>query len=165
MHPGLPLDMVLWMVGQAAFALERNAHTSAARLTLDLQKIAGQATLSWPGARASELEMHDDNRITEDGAEAVALALVHRGMGWRTIRRIQRGDHADWLLRDASEGRPIAVALEVSGVDKGSIAARLSEKLKQVSKSDAGDQRWACVVGFQEPVAALHRSMRRARGN
>jgi hypothetical protein len=49
------------------------------------------------------------------------------------------------------------VALEVSGIDRGSIGARLSDKLAQVAKSADVDQRWAGVVGFEKPVSALHR--------
>jgi hypothetical protein len=67
---------------------------------------------------------------------------------------MQRGEHADWLLEDRREVRQI-VALEVSGVARGSIATRLSEKLAQVRESTDVDQRWAGVVGFEEPTAAL----------
>jgi len=69
---------------------------------------------------------------------------------------MQRGEHADWLLADFRKGPPQEVALEISGVDRGSITARLSEKFAQVSKNTDVDQRWACVVGFEEPIAALH---------
>jgi hypothetical protein len=68
---------------------------------------------------------------------------------------MQRGDHADWLLADVREGAEQEVALEISGIDRGSITARLSEKLSQVGKNTDADQRWACVVGFEEPMAAL----------
>jgi Mg-chelatase subunit ChlI len=113
----------------------------------------------------SKIDQHDHNRITEDGAEAVALALAHRHRAWRVIRRMQREEHADWLLEDAQEEGRRVVALEVSGVDRGSIAARLSEKLAQVAKSVDVDQRWARIVGFEEPAAALHFTKRKHRGN
>jgi hypothetical protein len=100
----------------------------------------------------SKIDQHDHNRITEDGAEAMALTLAHRHRAWRVVRRMQRRENADWLLEDA---RGDESALEVSGVDRGSIAARLSEKLKQVAKNADVDQRWASVVGFEEPTAAL----------
>jgi hypothetical protein len=111
------------------------------------------------------MEQHDCNRITEDGAEAVALALTHRHKGWRVIRRLQREEHADWLLEDTREsGRQVA-ALEVSGVDRGGIAQRLTEKLAQVAESVDADQRWTGVVGFEEPTAAIHFTKRQRRGN
>jgi hypothetical protein len=78
---------------------------------------------------------------------------------------MQREEHADWLLEDIREGVRQVVALEISGVDRGSIATRLSEKLAQVGKSADVDQRWAGVVGFEEPLAALHFTKRPHRGN
>ena len=77
MHPGLPFDVVLGMVGRAALALERNAHAPGVKLSLDLQRVLSNAALSWLGADLAKIDMHDHNRITEDGAEAVALALAH----------------------------------------------------------------------------------------
>jgi len=58
--------------------------------------------------------MLDANVVTELGAEALALALVHETRGWVVRRRLQRGEFADWLL-DAPDGK--VVALEVSGTD------------------------------------------------
>jgi hypothetical protein len=57
------------------------------------------------------------------------------------------------------------VALEISGVDRGSIVSRLSEKLAQVAKSTDVDQRWAGVVGFEAPTAALHLAKRQHGGD
>ena len=88
MHSRLPIDLALVMVGRAALALERNAHASGVRLSLDLAGIRSSGMLSWPGADLSKIDQHDDNRITEDGAEAVALAVAHRHSGWRVIRRM-----------------------------------------------------------------------------
>ena len=113
----------------------------------------------------SNMDQHDDNRITEDGAEAVALAVAHRYRAWRVIRRMQREEHADWLLEDAREGGRRLIALEVSGVNRGGLVARLSEKLAQVAKNTDVDQRWAGVIGFEEPIAALHFTKRKSRGN
>jgi hypothetical protein len=155
MHPRLPFDVALVMVGRAALALERNAHKQGVSLSLDLERALSSVSLLWPAADLSHIDQHDHNRITEDGAEAVALALAHRYRSWRVIRRIQRGEHADWLLTDLREAAELEIALEISGVDRGSIKARLSEKLSQVSKNTDVDQRWACVVGFEQPTAAL----------
>ena len=57
---------------------------------------------------------------------------------------------------DEIRGRNLRVALEVSGVGRGGIASRLREKLEQVANSPDVDQRWAGVVGFEEPAVALH---------
>jgi hypothetical protein len=98
------------------------------RVSLDWERVLSSGLLSWPGADLSKVDQHDYNRITEDGAEAVALAFVNRHRAWRVIRRMQREEHADWLLEDAREGGRQIVALEISGVDRGSIVARLAEK-------------------------------------
>ena len=49
---------------------------------------------------------------------------------------MQREEHADWLLEQVGEGPREVIALEVSGVDRGSLAPRLTEKLAQVARSD-----------------------------
>ena len=156
MHTKLGVAQASILVERAAFALERNAHKPGVRLSMDLERVLSFGFLAWPNADMGKIEQHDHNRITEDGAEAVALALAHRHRAWRIIRRMQRGGRADWLLEDARGG---TVALEVSGVNRGSIAARLTAKLKQVGKNPDVDQRCAGVVGFEEPTAAL-RSIR-----
>ena len=164
MHPRLPVDVALSMVARAAFALERNGHVPGVRLSLDVERVTTDALISWPPADLSKTDQHDHNRITEDGAEAVALAAAHQHRAWRVVRRMQREEHADWLLEDTGGSRQRVVALEVSGVDRGSIGARLSDNLAQVAKSVDVDQRWAGVVGFEKPVAALHRAKRGKRG-
>jgi hypothetical protein len=155
MHPRLPEDLVLLMLGRAALGLQRNGHGSPVAISLDLEPVAIRGVLGWPGSDLANLDQHDHNRITEDGAEAVALALAHQDRGWRVVRRLQREEHADWLLEEIGKEERQVVALEVSGVDRGGIAARLAEKLAQVALTDDVDQRWAGVVGFQEPTAAL----------
>ena len=76
MHSRLPADLALVMVGRAALALERNAHASGVRLSLDVSPVLTSAVLFWPVADLSKIDQHDHNRITEDGAEAVVLALA-----------------------------------------------------------------------------------------
>jgi len=85
-------------------------------------------------------------------AEAVALALVHIALGWVVRRRLQRGESADWLLKD-----PLArlVALEVSGVDEHEDPHRLRKKLNQVRRATVARQKAACVVELLAPRAAL----------
>ena len=157
--------MALVMVGRAAMALGRNNHSSGVAFSLNFEKVVTNCRLSWSSADLGEMVQHDHNRITEDGAEAVALVVAHRHRGWRVLRRMQREEHADWLLEDVGENGRQIVALEVSGVAQGSITTRLSQKLVQVAKSLDVDQRWAGVVGFEEPTAALHSAKRQKHGN
>lgn len=160
MHPRLPEDLALVMIGRAALSLQRNGHGSPVAVRLDIEHAVSQGKLAWPGSDPAFLDQHDTKRLTEDGAEAIALALSHQARGWRIVRRMQQGESADWLLEELSEGARQRIALEVSGVARGSITSRLAEKLEQVSHSENEDvdQQWASVVGFEEPVTALRSS-------
>jgi len=160
MHPKLPADVVLAIVGRAALALESNGHNSGLDVSWQIQRSIIAGRLSWPPADLGTMDHHDHNRVTEDGAEAVALAVAHGHAAWRVLRRMQREENADWLLEDGDQR---LIALEVSGVDKGRIGARMSQKLTQVAASEDVDERWASVVGFEEPTAALRSTKRRRR--
>jgi hypothetical protein len=155
MHPRLPEDLALVMIGRAALSLQKNGHESPVNLRMDVERAVTRGMLSWPGSDPGFLDQHDSKRLTEDGAEAIALALGHKSRGWRIVRRLQQGEHADWLLEESSAGKSLRIALEVSGVARGSITSRLTEKLEEVSRSEDVDQQWAGVVGFQQPVVAL----------
>jgi hypothetical protein len=160
MHPRLPGDLAVVMVTRAALGLERNGHSSRVGVSLDVEHLETAGTLAWPTVDFSRIDQHDHDRITEEGAEAVALVFAHQGRGWRVVRRMQREEHADWLLEELGEDRRRVVALEISGVNRGSIASRLAEKLVQVARSVDVDQRWAGVVGFQKPTAVLRSAKR-----
>lgn len=164
MHPRLPVDVALLLVTRAALGLGRNGHASGVGISLDIQRVLSRGLLAWPGADLGEIDHHDSKRITEDGAEAVALVLAHLHGGWRVRRRLQQRENADWLLEGPGNGRRRVAALEVSGVDRGSIASRLRDKLQQVARCRDVDQRWAGVVGFEKPRAALHATKASTRG-
>jgi hypothetical protein len=152
MHPALPSATADAYAHRAALALgRRHAPGVAALVTIDAESVA--ATLSWEARPAADALQLDYHRVTEDGAEAVALALVHASRSWMVLRRLQREEHADWLLRETATRR--LVALEVSGTDEGDGDVRLSAKLTQVAQSTAARRRAACVVGFLEPRIAL----------
>ena len=155
MHPRLPADMAWVMVTRAALGLQRHKHSSGANLHVANESMELGCVLTWPVAELGTAKQHDHNRITEDGAEAIALAVAHTSRSWRIVRRLQREEHADWLLDYQDNGVRKLVAFEVSGIDQGGIGGRLSEKLAQVARSTDVDQRWAGVVGFQQPEAAL----------
>jgi len=99
------------------------------------------------------LEVFDRHRVTEDGAEAVALAYTHARDGWVVKRRLQRGESADWLLRRETGW----LALEVSGTDAGDAAVRLEAKKQQVGLCTLPVERLAVVVAFNAPeILAAH---------
>jgi hypothetical protein len=164
MHPRLPGDMAEVMVIRAALGLQRNKHSSGADLQLSIENVVSRCALIWPTSDLGTAEQHDYNQITEDGAEAIALAVAHKTRAWRVVRRIQREEHADWLLEHQDNGVRKLVAFEVSGIDKGSIVVRMREKLTQVAKSPDVDQRCAAVVGFQQPEATLRSAKEKSYG-
>lgn len=158
MHPRLPQDLALVMIGRAALSLQRNGHAAPVEIRLDIDRTVTRGELAWPASDPGFLDQHDAKRLTEDGAEAISLALGHRARGWRVVRRMQQGESADWLLEESSGETVQRIALEVSGVARGGIASRLTTKSKQVLRSEDVDQQWVGIVGFEEPVTALRSS-------
>lgn len=155
MHPRLPIELAILLTTRAALGLERNAHRSGVKISVRVESRAIAGSIEWALTEMAGIEQHDDQRITEDGAEGITLVIAHRDRGWRVVRRMQREERADWLLEQVDEGGRQIVALEVSGVDKGGIVARVRQKLAQVAESTDVDQRWAGVVGFEAPTAVL----------
>lgn len=155
MHPLLPASTAVEYGHRAALGLERHRHEPGVSLAALIESEARQASLHWAPSAAGEEDQLDRDRVTEDAAEAIALALAHGALGWVVRRRLQRRQFADWLLRDPA-GQ--LVALEVSGLDHGKEEGRLREKLEQVRRTLAAEQRAACVVQLSAPRATLARA-------
>ena len=100
MHPRLPLDLAASIVVRAGLGLQRNGHASGVQFVIDVARNRIRGYLAWPTADIKELDQHDSNRVTEEGAEAIALALVYTAREWRVVRRMQREEHADWWLEN-----------------------------------------------------------------
>lgn len=152
MHPLLPLTTALEYAHRAGVGLERHGHKPGASLATRFDRESRDATLHWESPDPGDVELLDQNRVTEDAAEAIALALVHQARRWVVRRRLQRGESADWLLRDSDAQ---LVALEVSGVGTGEDPQRLRQKLAQVSRATIAQQRAACVVELPAPSATV----------
>ena len=56
---------------------------TGAGVKLQLERAVSQGSLSWRHADMTTIELHDHNRITEDGAEAVTLVVMHKHLEWR----------------------------------------------------------------------------------
>jgi hypothetical protein len=146
MHPkllGHPTDYP--RVG--ALALQRAGHTSPVQTSIDHTGSDVSAELEWLVQELALLEVLDGKRVTEDGAEAVALAYAGVSAGWAVKRRLQVWERADWLLH--REGAWLA--LEVSGTAEGDPVARLKEKKQQVALCSLPAERLAIVVAFEKP--------------
>jgi hypothetical protein len=129
-------------------ALQRAGHGSPVRA--DLYHLAAEKTaeIEWHAQDQALLQALDANRVTEEGAEAIALAYVNAAAGWVVKRRLQRSESADWLLH--AEARWLA--LEVSGVALGDPSDRLHDKKRQVSRCSLPAERLAVVVSFERPA-------------
>ncbi len=124
LHPRLSLWQAFAYEQHAARGLERHGDSPGAALATRLDGTPGDASLHWSQSGPSGSRQLDRHRITEEAAEAISLALVGVGLGWTVHRRMQRGECGDWILHNRDERR---VALEFSGVDRGSCARRLRE--------------------------------------
>ncbi len=153
MHPLLALSTVADYAHRAAVGLGRHKHISGVSLGIDLDSRVQRGTLHWDAASEDDAHQLDFHRVTEDTAEAVALALVHIAKGWVVRRRLQRGEAADWLLVDPDHN---LVALEVSGTDTVDTARRrLAEKVDQVGRCKIAGTKAACVVEIGPPRSRL----------
>lgn len=150
MHPALPDERAADLALHASVALARQGHSSGTELQADIGGVALVAELVW--SERPSTDALDADHTVELGAEAVALALVHELRGWTIVRRLQKREFADWLLREPPSNRE--VALEVSGTAAGSLSARVEQKLEQVARCVVGHC-GVCVVRFREPQARL----------
>lgn len=137
---------------RAAIALHRAQHQPGVGARVVNGSENGQATIRWTRHADGDdaLKVLDENRVTEDGAEAIALSFVHVLSRWTVSRRVQREGSADWLLTGPSHHK-MALALEVSGVAVGGAEQRLKVKCAQVARVTEPCVRAAVVVGFEEP--------------
>lgn len=146
-HPklrGHPTDYVKY----AALALQRAGHISPVQANVEHDGEKSETHIDWPHHDLTGLGTMDGHRVTEDGAEAVALAYVHFKAAWVVKRRLQRGEKADWLLRNTTGW----LAMEVSGTIAEDPQGRLVEKQRQVSLCSLPAERLAVVVAFSSPL-------------
>ena len=148
--PGLPPESARSLTFRAVIALQRR-HLPGVELLGNVRGEALREPLMWRKLPATIARMEDLNRVTEEGAEALALALVGRRGGWRAKRRLQsrRSEGADWLMVDGDA----KIILEVGGTDDGDLEALYRRKIKQAEEAawPKGILRAACVVRFVEP--------------
>jgi hypothetical protein len=149
---GLKAESARVLAFRAALALQRR-HRPGVVLSCDVAGKLSEEELHW-AERPPDSELHEDfNRVTEEGAEAIALALAGHNRKWRVLRRLQSraSDGVDWLLTDSTTNT--RVILEVSGTDEGSLGSVLKAKINQAKNSDWADQckPAACVVRFKDP--------------
>ena len=75
MHPKL-LGNPIGYSKLGVLAMRRSGHSSPAEAALHESGVRSSAEVLWDASGESTLEVLDPNRVTEDGAEAVALVYV-----------------------------------------------------------------------------------------
>ena len=115
---GMPEEAADILGYRAVVALQRR-HSPGVHLAVMVENERSFEQLQWRQRDRSAALYQDMNRVTEEGAEAIALALACSRGGWRVQRRLQSrmAEGADWLLRDATTGATLL--LEVAGTDEG----------------------------------------------
>ena len=149
MHPKLERIMASVLTLRAALGLARNNHSSGAELQMNIEREESMRAILLPSVDIEMTEQHDSKRVTEEGAEAIALAVVFETKGYSIRRRMQQGEHGDYLLENQLTGAKMA--FEISGIDRGSIQRRLREKLAQIAENTDYEDLRAAVVGFAKP--------------
>ena len=142
-HPKLAWSAIDYAT-MASCAFCRSGHSSPTVGSAVHEGIGSAVTIEWD--TVVPLDVLDEHRVTEDGAEAVALSYVHALGGWRVKRRLQRGEHADWLLMASDQ----YLALEVSGTVAGDVNGRLLDKTLQVSRCTIKVTKLAVIVRFED---------------
>lgn len=155
---GLPSEAGSVLGYRAVVALQRR-HRPGVRLKGEVPGKQLDEELRWKEREAEASSYEDMNRVTEEGAEAIALALACSSGALVVERRLQSrlAEGADWLLRDPQTGSK--VVLEVGGTDEQNLTALLERKVAQARRSpfSARSTPAACVVRFLEPRAILWR--------
>src|SRR5215207_6327381 len=102
---GVPNDTATPLAHRAAVALERR-HQPGVRLTGSVRGSVIDEELRWRPRVPDGGVYEDINRVTEEGAEALGLALACSTCAWRVERRLQArlAEGADWLMIDQLSG-------------------------------------------------------------
>ena len=160
-HPGLTKGLADSYGEAAAVCFDRH-HRSPADVDVERNGSASVVVTEWQavddrmrGAWANEID------ATEFGAYACALASVEVLDGLVAVRRAETMTGADYYVapRGSSfDDLEDCRRLEVSGVDRGTLASvrrRLSAKLAQARAGDSDLPACAAVVGFKERIILL----------
>ena len=153
---GVPEDNATPLVHRAAVALERR-HSPGVHITGTVADAVFDEELHWRPRAPAAATYEDINRVTEEGAEAIALALASSKCAWRVQRRLQArlSEGADWLMTDTLSGATIV--LEIGGTDEHDIEALLDRKIAQARRSPFSERGIpaACVIRFREPTVRM----------
>jgi len=154
-HAGLSNGIAESLVEAAGVALaRRHEPPTPLRITEGEQHL--DLALQWvvPDERVRRA-WGDLARATEWGAEALAIVSVDEFRGMVVVERALRGSFVDFYVGVAGGDLERAAALEVAGVDDGSIESLLRDKVAQARQNQDRLPVLAVAVRFREPCVRL----------
>lgn len=143
----------------ASFCFEQHGHAVPTRAALSGCETP-HAHFHWaPPALQAAATYRDKDVAAENGAYALAIAVLNQVHGYRAIERSAKGTGFDFWIGTTQGDLPFngKVRLEVSGIFEGQsrVGSRLTSKLKQMAPSDQSGSGFAVVAGFGRPTVAV----------
>ena len=154
-HTGLTPGLSQSLHEAARVCLSRH-HLSPSTFLIDDNRVQLSASARWESPTLRERRAWaDDDRTTENGAEACALAALELTRGLVAVERCRRGTGADYFVSVSEvvvDDIEDAMRFEISGTDRGAreeIVRRLRGKITQVRRGQDTRPGIAAVVGFE----------------
>jgi len=170
-HPNLTQEICAFYAQACIVAFTKSGHTNGTPLQV-IENTSKNYRVRWSTQDAvNEAGWRSINVVTEFGAIAIAMLLVHAETDFMVIRQSNIGTGVDYYLAskptETTDGAvknflADVARLEVSGIFKEEgtniVQNRLALKRKQVSKSNAsGLPTMICIVEFSVPKASFNR--------
>jgi hypothetical protein len=159
--PGITSAIGAFLAEAAQVCLEDQKHPSGIEL-----KVCGifheNCNILWARVLdAAQIERcwNDEEKATEYGAYGIAILLIFAFTDLTIVRNSRKGPGIDYWL--GNKGDPLfqnKARLEVSGIrqdKKGYVAARVKQKIAQVSKDRKGLPAYIIIVEFSTPLAEV----------
>jgi hypothetical protein len=161
-HYALTQPVCEYLAEAASVCLSRH-HAPPLTLRVHYGAVAGWA-VSWEQPDHRQLAAHRNvNDATENGACAVAIAVLEATLNLFTISRADTLTGADYFVaadRDCPDLEG-AHRLEVSGTDLGTVTQlkhRLKRKIAQLKAACGDDEAFATVVAFHEATVVVQKT-------
>ena len=165
-HPGLTPELSGALCQAARVCMDRH-HVSPNAIGVFVEEVEHSRELFWKPATAVEKNANANTLdATRDGAYALGLLSVETTLGLVAIGRAEELTGADWYVSPVGQkpydafgfpnlDAPNVHRLEVSGQDKGSLGARMTEKRKQLKAGHSALSGYAVVVGFERAIVRI----------
>jgi len=150
-HPALSPGVALAGVEACQVCLSRR-HAPPTVTTIEdgAGSVAHQLIWELPSESARRA-WRDQPQATEKAAEILGIMSMEASRGLVAVDRALRGSHVDYYLGEPGAGLESAAALEVGGIDDGSIRHLLKQKRGQASRNPDRLPAIAVAVRFADP--------------